>query len=190
MVRAVFHDCVGQSRVIVAVLTLSTRESYILAPSGGCDGCLNRNVPDNQGLPDLTNFMTTVDMVDQIFNWVLLYSGLSRADVYVLAAMAGIENAVSHANGIEVPYDLDFTEPCLNSSTEVCFGKARECMITSCDHRLMTSDFHSYAFSHSSTSFMADETARSTGERRTCGISRGLMTTRLPPSTFTRGLSA
>ena len=80
MVRAVFHDCVG-----------------------GCDGCINRGVPPNMGPPGPENWIATVDALDNVYNFLYLNSGLSRADFYVLAAQAGIENAVENANAEGCP---------------------------------------------------------------------------------------
>ena len=66
---------------------------------GGCDGCLNRAVPPNQGPPGPENWISSVDMLDNVYNFLLRgKSALSRADFYVLAAQAGIANSVDNAN--------------------------------------------------------------------------------------------
>merc|ERR1711860_490402 len=72
VVRLAFHDCVG-----------------------GCDGCLNHDDPDNQGL-----MLTTVDKLNQRYderNYKARF-GLSRADFWQLAAIRGIEIGIDNAN--------------------------------------------------------------------------------------------
>ncbi len=65
---------------------------------GICDGCINRAVGPNQGPPGPENWISTIDALDNVYNFLYIDSGLSRADFYVLAGNAGILNAVEEAN--------------------------------------------------------------------------------------------
>lgn len=68
-VRIAFHDCVG-----------------------GCDGCINRNNPDNFG-----SMFTSLDIIDRIYD-----DGykdfMSRADFYVLAGVTALEESLNFNN--------------------------------------------------------------------------------------------
>lgn len=68
VVRLAFHFCVGD---------------------GGCDGCINMDVPDNAGLE------LSVDYLDaRVDPW--LEAGLSKADLYALASMVAANMALGN----------------------------------------------------------------------------------------------
>ena len=67
--RLIFHDCIGD---------------------GGCDGCLDINIPPNAGL---IRYITTLDGL-----FTSRYADkMSRADFYALAAVVGLEKATSYS---------------------------------------------------------------------------------------------
>jgi len=68
-VRIAFHDCVG-----------------------GCDGCINRDNPDNAG-----PMLETLTEVDSIYDSQYM-SYMSRADFYILTAVTGLEEALRFNN--------------------------------------------------------------------------------------------
>lgn len=68
-VRLAFHDCVG-----------------------GCDGCINRNNPDNSGF-----LFDTLDVLDQIYEDSYI-ADMSRADFYILSAVTGLEESLNFNN--------------------------------------------------------------------------------------------
>ena len=68
-VRIAFHDCVG-----------------------GCDGCINRDNPDNAG-----PMLETLTVVDSIYD-SLYRDYMSRADFYILTAVTGLEEALRFNN--------------------------------------------------------------------------------------------
>ncbi len=75
-IRLAFHDCVG-----------------------GCDGCINLDNPFNAAIPGSPgSWHLTIDLINDLYDAEFCESGLSRADFYVLAGMAGVSNAVDLAN--------------------------------------------------------------------------------------------
>jgi len=69
VVRIAFHDCVG-----------------------GCDGCINRNNPDNFG-----PMLDTLDEADKIYN-ARYKRTMSRADFYILTAVTALEESLQFNN--------------------------------------------------------------------------------------------
>lgn len=70
VIRIIFHDCVG-----------------------GCDGCLNRDLP-----PNMTPMLTTLDRLDDLYDSRFYRRIVSRADFYVLASITALEVGVNNAN--------------------------------------------------------------------------------------------
>ncbi|TRY61750.1 hypothetical protein TCAL_10067 [Tigriopus californicus] len=70
VVRIIFHDCVG-----------------------GCDGCLNRDLP-----PNMTPMLNTATLLDNLYDSQGFSDWLSRADFYALAGITAIEIGVENAN--------------------------------------------------------------------------------------------
>ena len=68
-VRIAFHDCVG-----------------------GCDGCINRNNPDNFG-----SMFTSLDIMDRIYD-DSYKSYMSRADFYVLTGVTALAESLKFNN--------------------------------------------------------------------------------------------
>lgn len=60
---------------------------------GGCDGCLNRNLP-----PNMTPMLDTLDLLDILYDSQGYSSWLSRADFYALAGITAVEIGVENAN--------------------------------------------------------------------------------------------
>lgn len=70
LVRLAFHDAATYSKI---------------SKSGGADGCVNLNDPDNAGLQNHTEAMEKL--------WLPFKDRISRADFWFLAAITAIENA-------------------------------------------------------------------------------------------------
>ena len=64
---------------------------------------MDRGNPFNQGCDDGTNWIETVNELDEMFDKRFRFFKISRADLYVLAAQVGIENAVNLNNKNCIP---------------------------------------------------------------------------------------
>ena len=78
--------------VLVLFPLLHQHSSYIFLFSGGCDGCLNVNNPDNAGLADL------VDSLDTVYTTNDYDTVLSRADFWALAGVYGVDKTIELNN--------------------------------------------------------------------------------------------
>ena len=95
----------NDTKLMVSILTCLLNIDIKCCDTGGCNGCLNVNNPDNKGLETLVRDLETVYQENNFTNII------SRADMWALMGIWSVQESIERNNEDCIRWELCISPP-------------------------------------------------------------------------------